>query len=213
MNFPLSTSILWPAEKFINHLIQSDFHVEKQFSNLAGKSLEINTSSPSMRLIVQFDCREIRLVEADENQPEAQADLKVSGDCDQLLKMLFNRGEGTSFNPKINLAGDAILAQELQEALLAIDIDWLRSLAPWLGHIAANQVAKNGQKAVDWGNRFRESVSRNFHDYKEEETELFPQIRALDRFKHDLDLLKLRVDRVMARVQRLSQKMESHTEG
>ena len=211
MNCPLSTSILWPAEKFINHLIQNDSHVEKQFSNLAGKSLEINTSSPSMRLIVQFDCREIRLVEADENQLEAQADLKVSGDCDQLLKMLFNRGEGTSFNPKINLAGDAILAQELQEALLAIDIDWLRSLAPWLGHIAANQVAKNGQKAVDWGNRFRESVSRNFHDYKEEETELFPQIRALDRFKHDLDLLKLRVDRVMARVQRLSQKIESRT--
>ena len=213
MNFPLSTSILWPAEKFINHLIQNDSHVEKQFSNLAGKSLEINTSSPSIRLIVQFDCKEIRLVEADENQLEAQADLKVSGDCDQLLKMLFNRGEDTSFNPKINLAGDAILAQELQEALLTIDIDWLRSLAPWLGHIAANEVAKNGQKAVDWGNRFRESVNRNLHDYKEEETKLFPQIRTLDRFKHDLDLLKLRVDRVMARVQRLSQKIESRTKG
>ena len=213
MNCPLSTSILWPAEKFINHLIQNDSHVEKQFSNLAGKSLEINTSSPSMRLIVQFDCREIRLVEADENQLEAQADLKVSGDCDQLLKMLFNRGEGTSFSPKINLAGDAILAQELQEALLTIDIDWLRSLAPWLGHIAANEVAKNGQKAVDWGNRFRESVNRNLHDYMEEETELFPPIRTVDRFKHDLDLLKLRVDRVMARVQRLSQKIESNTEG
>ena len=213
MNCPLSTSILWPAEKFINHLIQNDSHVEKQFSNLAGKSLEINTSSPSMRLIVQFDCREIRLVEADENQLEAQADLKVSGDCDQLLKMLFNRGEGTSFSPKINLAGDAILAQELQEALLTIDIDWLRSLAPWLGHIAANEVAKNGRKAIDWSNRFRESVSRNLHDYMEEETELFPPIRTLDRFKHDLDLLKLRVDRVMARVRRLSQKIESHTEG
>ena len=206
MNFPLSTSILWPAEKFINHLIQNDSHVEKQFSNLAGKSLEINTSSPSMHLIVQFDCREIRLVEADENQLEAQADLKVSGDCDQLLKMLFNRGEGTSSNPKINLAGDAILAQELQEALLTIDIDWLRSLAPWLGHIAANEVAKNGRKAIDWSNRFRESVNRNLRDYMEEETELFPPIRTLDRFKHDLDLLKLRVDRVMARVQRLSQK-------
>ena len=96
---------------------------------------------------------------------------------------------------------------------MTIDIDWLRSLAPWLGHIAANEVAKNGQKAVDWGNRFRESVNRNLHDYKEEETELFPQIRTLDRFKHDLDLLKLRVDRVMARVQRLSQKIESRTEG
>ena len=213
MNFPLSTSILWPAEKFINHLIQNDSHVEKQFSNLAGKSLKINTSSPSMRLIVQFDYRKIRLIEADENQLEAQADLEVSGDCDQLLKILFNRGEGTSFNPKINLAGDAILAQELQEALLTIDIDWPRALAPWLGHIAANEVAKNGRKAIDWGNRFRESVNRNLHDYMEEETELFPQIRTLDRFKHDLDLLKLRVDRVMARVQRLSQKIESRTEG
>tara|TARA_Y100001970_G_scaffold269318_1_gene361614 strand:- start:2297 stop:2938 length:642 start_codon:yes stop_codon:yes gene_type:complete len=212
MNFPLSTSILWPAEKFINHLIESDSHVEKQFSNLAGKSLEINTSSPSMRLIVQFDCREIRLIEADENQLEAQADLKVSGHCDQLLKILSNRGKGPSFNPKINLAGDAILAQELQEALSTIDIDWPRSLAPWLGHIAANEVAKNGRKAIDWTNRFRESVNRNLHDYMKEETELFPQIRKLDRFKHDLDLLKLRVDRVMARVQRLSQKIESRTE-
>ena len=63
MNFPLSTSILWPAEKFINRLIQNDPHVEKKFSNLAGKSLEINTSSPNMRLIVQFDYRQIRLID------------------------------------------------------------------------------------------------------------------------------------------------------
>ena len=213
MNFPLSTSILWPAEKFINHLIRNDSHVERKFSNLAGKSLEINTSSPNMRLIVQFDYRQIRLIEADENQLEAHADLKVSGDCDQLLKILSNRGEGVSFNPKINLAGDAILAQELQEALLTIDIDWPRTLSPWLGHIAANEVAKNGRKAIDWSNRLRESVNRNLHDYMEEETELFPPIRTVDRFKHDLDLLKLRVDRVMARVQRLSQKIESRTEG
>ena len=213
MNFPSSTSILWPAEIFINHLIQNDSHVEKQFSNLAGKSLKINTSSPSMRLIVQFDYRKICLIEADEDQLEAQADLEVSGDCDQLLKILSNRGEGTSFNPKINLAGDAILAQELQEALLTIDIDWPRSLAPWLGHIAANEVAKNGRKAIAWGNQFRESFNRNLHDYMEEETELFPPIRTLDRFKHDRDSLKLRVDRVMARVQHLSKKIENRTEG
>ena len=213
MNFPLSTSILWPAEKFINHLIQNDFHVEKQFSNLAGKSLKINTSSPKMCLIVQFDFREIRLIEADENQLEAQADLEVSGDCEQLLKILSNRGEGVSFNPKINLAGDAILAQELQEALLTIDIDWPRALSPWLGHIAANEVAKNGRKAITWGNQFRESFNSNLHDYMEEETELFPSMGALDRFRHDLDSLKLRVDRVMARVQHLSKKIENRTEG
>jgi len=213
MNFPLSTSILWPAEKFINHLIQNDFHVEKQFSNLAGKSLKINTSSPKMCLIVQFDFREIRLIEADENQLEAQADLEVSGDCEQLLKILSNRGEGTSFNPKINLSGDAIFAQELQEALSTIDIDWPRALAPWLGHIAANEVAKNGRKAITWGNQFRESFNSNLHDYMEEETELFPSMGALDRFRHDLDSLKLRVDRVMARVQHLSKKIENRTEG
>ena len=213
MNFPLSTSILWPAEKFINHLIQNDFHVEKQFSNLAGKSLKINTSSPNMCLIVQFDFREIRLIEADENQLEAQADLEVSGDCEQLLKILSNRGEGTSFNPKINLSGDAIFAQELQEALSTIDIDWPRALAPWLGHIAANEVAKNGRKAITWGNQFRESFNSNLHDYMEEETELFPSMGALDRFRHDLDSLKLRVDRVMARVQHLSKKIENRTEG
>ena len=213
MNFPSSTSILWPAEIFINHLIQNDSHVEKQFSNLAGKSLKISTSSPSMRLIVQFDYRKICLIEADQDQLEAQADLEVSGDCDQLLKILSNRGEGTSFNPKINLAGDAIFAQELQEALSTIDIDWPRALAPWLGHIAANEVAKNGRKAIAWGNQFRESFNRNLHDYMEEETELFPSIWTLDRFKHDLDSLKLRVDRVMARVQRLSKKIEIRTEG
>ncbi len=212
MNFQWSTSILWPAEKFINHLIRNDSHVEKQFSNLAGKSLEINASSPSMHLIMEFDYREIRLIEPDKKRLEAPADLKVSGDCDQLLKMLSNLREGASFSPKINLAGDAILAQELQEALLAMDIDWPTALAPWLGHIAANEVAKNGRKAIAWGNQLRDSVNRNLHDYIEEETELFPTLGALDSFKHDLDLLKLRVDRVMARVQLLSQRIIVDTE-
>ncbi len=212
MNFQWSTSILWPAEKFINHLIRNDSHVEKQFSNLAGKSLEINASSPSMHLIMEFDYREIRLIEPDEKRLEAPADLKVSGDCDQLLKMLSNLGEGAPFSPKINLAGDAILAQELQEALLTLDIDWPRALAPWLGHIAANEVAKNGRKVFAWGNQLRNSVNRNLHDYIEEETELFPTLSTLESFKHDLDLLKLRVDRVMARVQLLSQRVKVDTE-
>ena len=170
MNFPWSKPILWPAEKFINHLIRNDSHVEKQFSNLAGKSLEINASSPSMHLIMEFDYREIRLIEPDKKRLEAPADLKVSGDCDQLLKMLSNLREGASFSPKINLAGDAILAQELQEALLAMDIDWPTALAPWLGHIAANEVAKNGRKAIAWGNQLRDSVNRNLHDYIEEDS-------------------------------------------
>ena len=208
MSFPWSKSILWPAEKFINHLIRNDSHVEKQFSNLSGKSLEINASSPSMRLIVQFDCREIRLLESDENRLGGPADLSVSGDFDQLLKILANFRKGASFNPKINLAGDAILAQKLQEALLAMDIDWPRALAPWLGHVAANEVTKNGRKVVAWGNQFRSSVNRNLHDYVKEETELFPPLSTLDNFKYDLDLLKLRVDRVMARVQLLSKRIK-----
>ena len=212
MNFPWSTSILWPAEKFINHLIRNDSHVAKQFSDLAGKSLEIIASSPSVRLIVQFGCEEIRLIESDENRLEPPADLEVSGDCVQLFKILSNLRKGASFNPKINLAGDAILAQKLQEALLAMDIDWPRALAPRLGHIAANEVTKNGRKAVAWGNQFRDSVSRNLHDYVKEETELFPPPSTLDSFKHDLDLLKLRVDRVMARVQLISQRIKVDTE-
>ena len=212
MNFQWLTSILWPAEEFINHLIRNDSHIEKQFSKLAGKSLEINASSPSVHLIMEFDYREIRLIEPDKNRLDAPADLKVSGDCDQMLKMLSNLREGASFSPKINLAGDANLAQELQEALLAMDIDWPRALAPWLGHITANEVAKNGRKAIAWGVQLRDSVSRNLHDYIKEETELFPTLSTLDSFKHDLDLLKLRVDRVMARVQLLSQRIKVDTE-
>jgi len=212
MNFPWSTSILWPAEKFINQVIRNDSHVAKQFSDLAGKSLEIIASSPSMRFIVQFGRGEIRLIESDENPLEPPADLEVSGDCVQLFKILSNLRKGASFNPKINLAGDAILAQKLQEALLAMDIDWPRALAPRLGHIAANEVAKNGRKAVAWGNQFRDSVNRNLHDYVKEETELFPPPSTLDSFKHDLDLLKLRVDRVMARVQLISQRIKVDTE-
>tara|TARA_B100000427_G_C15457320_1_gene572458 strand:+ start:348 stop:968 length:621 start_codon:yes stop_codon:yes gene_type:complete len=206
MKLPLSTSIFWSTEKFVNHLIRNDSHVEKQFSKLSGKSLEIKASSPDMHLIVQFDFREIRLIEPNENQLEAPADLKVSGDCNQLLKILYSRKKGTSNNSKINLEGDADLAQELQKALLKIDIDWPRALAPWLGHIAANEIVKNGRKAKAWGNLFKDSVNRNLQDYIKEETEFFPPLSKLNRFKHDLDLLKLRVDRVMARVQRLSQK-------
>ena len=105
------------------------------------------------------------------------------------------------------VAGDAELAQKLYDTLLKIDIDWPGILTPWLGHVLTNELHKKGKKVIDWSSQLNDSLNRNLQDYVKEEKRLAPSSDRLESLKDDIDLLKLRVDRVMAKTQLLSERL------
>ena len=205
MNYTIATSILWPAEKFVNLLIESDSHVKKHLASFCGKSMEIETFLPKLHLTIKFHDGGIRLNDFETKLVGPPADVIISGDFDRLLRLLIERKRHRFFNQHIKVTGDAELAQKLYDTLVKIDIDWAGILTPWLGHVLTNELHKKGGEVIDWSSQLNDSLNRNLQDYIKEEKRLAPSSDHLESLKDDIDLLKLRVDRVMAKTQLLSE--------
>ena len=207
MTHTIATPFLWPAEKFANLIIERDSHVKKLFANFYGKSVEVETFSPKLHLTIKFYEHGIRLIGSGEELVDPAADVKISGDSDKLLRVLINRKKHGLFNQGIKVTGDAELAQKLYDTLMKLDIDWSDVLTPWLGHVLANGLDKSRRRLSAWGGQLNDSFSRNLQDYLKEENKFLSASGHFESLKDDIDLLKLRVDRVMARTQILSDRI------
>ena len=207
MNYAIATPILWPAEKFVNLLIESDLHLKTHVASFCGKSVEVESFLPKLHVTVKFYESQIRLIGFAEELLETPSDLKISGDFDRLVRVLIGREKNGFFNQGIQVAGDAELAKKLYDTLLKMDIDWSGLLTPWLGHVLTNELNKSGRRLLDWSSQLNSSLNRNLQDYLKEEKRLLPSSELLEIFKDDIDLLKLRVDRLMAKTQLLTQRI------
>ena len=160
MSHVLANSLLWPAEKMINLLMQRDSHVEKKLAHFSGKSIEIESSSPHLQLTIKFYDNRVRLIGFNSELADSSTDLKISGDCEQLLKLLLNKEVANFTGPNIS---------------------------------------------VLWATQIKDTSHINFQDYVKEELKIFPHPEDLESFRDDIDLLRLRIDRVMARTDLLAQ--------
>ena len=207
MNQTISKSILWPAEKFVNMLMENDSHLKKYFAGFHGKSIEIESFSPKLDLTIKFYDDRISLIAFRKEFFDTPADVKISGEFYKLLRVLIDREKHGFFNQNIKVTGDAELVQKLYDILLKLDIDWLDLLTPWLGHVLTNEIHKGGRRAIDCRDQVTDSLNRNLQDYLKEEKRFLPSSNHLESLKDDIDLLKLRVDRVMAKTQLLTESL------
>tara|TARA_S200000501_G_scaffold132447_1_gene125226 strand:- start:862 stop:1503 length:642 start_codon:yes stop_codon:yes gene_type:complete len=205
MSHVLANSLLWPAEKMINLLMQRDSHVEKKLAHFSGKSIEIESSSPHLQLTIKFYDNRVRLIGFNSELADSSTDLKISGDCEQLLQLLLNKEVANFTDPNISVLGDAGLAQELYKTVLLLDVDWPSLLTPLIGHVVTNELHKNGENVIAWATQIKDTSHINFQDYVKEELKIFPHPEDLESFRDDIDLLRLRIDRVMARTDLLAE--------
>ena len=205
MSHVLANSLLWPAEKMINLLMQRDSHVEKKLAHFSGKSIEIESSSPHLQLTIKFYDNRVRLIGFNSELTDSSTDLKISGDCEQLLQLLLNKEVANFTDPNISVLGDAGLAQELYKTVLLLDVDWPSLLTPLIGHVVTNELHKNGENVIAWATQIKDTSHINFQDYVKEELKIFPHPEDLENFRDDIDLLRLRIDRVMARTHLLAE--------
>ena len=71
---------LWSAEKVANQIIQSDRYVLNKLAPFAGRSLEIETSSPNFSIVVFFGFDRLSLSGISAELLNITPDAKVSGE-------------------------------------------------------------------------------------------------------------------------------------
>ena len=113
-------------------------------------------------------------------------------------------------NGDIELTGDSAPLMELQRIIADLELDWEAPLVDTLGDVVGHQVAEVLRGLFTWGRQASSSFIRQLEEFIHEEARLAPPREEVEDFYRDLETLNQRVDRLEARVRRLTGAMRDN---
>jgi ubiquinone biosynthesis protein UbiJ len=202
--------LLDPFESLINRCISLDQKLCEDLAEHSGKVLEIEVELPALNVFVFFNESSVRLSFVNDNAGVASdsqvstgsgPDGKISGSASALLGVLLTPDSNRPLvNRNISVSGDSEFIQEIQLLFTNMDIDWQEPLSKLIGDIPTHGIDQLFSKLRAFTRDSTRVVSENIDEYLHEEIRLVPPLNQVEMFDQDLDKLKLRLDRLNARL-------------
>lgn len=192
------SALLFPVEKLVNELIAQDPYAAEYLSRFCGKRVEVRT--PHTGLNVLFDAGGIRLTTLGAESLGEPANVTVRGSAPQLFRLLTD-SERPLADRKIRVEGDAELLLDLQRALDEIDVRWVDYLGPILGDVITGGLSSAVTDARDLAREAGGNIKRNLKNFVQYEAGVMPNPEEAAHFAERVDELRLRLDRLQARVE------------
>ena len=203
----LGTLALTPLELVLARLIAHDPHTAKRIEAFDGKLIEILvelTSTPnagSVSLCLVFRGQRVKLNLASSAALMQTPDAVLRGSASALLDLLAQPAQKRALsNPALTVSGDADLIQALYHFVSSLDLRWDDYLAPFLGTVATNEIARASKEAGDWHQESRTAMTQTLDDYLVEEIKVVPARFEAQELSDGIDALRLRIDRLEARL-------------
>ena len=197
----LQNALLLPIELALNAMLALDAASKPRLQQMSGNTLAVHGTSPAFSLYLSVRGERIHLSSVHEGQETAS----LHGTAAALLRLLLRHERIDSLHGQhVELRGDTGFVQQLQTLLLDLDIDWEYHLSRVLGDIPTQAMADGVHSA---GAQLRKTAGRareNIDEYLHEESGLLPDAEALEAFYRDVAELKLRAERLQARLERLA---------
>lgn len=194
----LATAALASAEKILNAALQYDPATRIGLARLSGKILAVNITAPNLHVFVMAMDDELRLM----NHWDGAVDTRISGS----LLALAQLSQTEIHNLKdsgVSVMGDISLLADLQQLLKNVDIDWEEMLSQFTGDIIGHQTATLIRAKFGWVKDRAASAQRLTREFITEELKTIPSKHELEDFYHQVDDLRLAVDRAAARMEKL----------
>lgn len=168
---------------------------------LEGKRVELTLEAPALALAITVSGGQLRIGPV---APGAEPDLGLRASIGGLLSQLpFARGRPSTTAGKLRINGDAELARTLQQLAKNFDPDWDRPFAEALGPILGPQVARLLREGLRTGGTVAGNLARDAVEYVTEESRDAVGRAELAAFNDDVDEVRDRAERLLARVARL----------
>lgn len=199
----LHNSLLLPFELMLNGVLALDAASRARLQGLEGNTLAVHATQPALSVYVSVRGGRISLSAIHEG-PETAS---LRGPASALLALLAQGARVDSLHAhNLELRGDTAFVQSLQSLLRDLDVDWEYQVSRVLGDIPTQALADGlrgaGAQLRRTGTRLREDLD----DYLHEEAGLLPGAAALEAFYRDIAELKLRAERLEARLAQLQRK-------
>lgn len=203
MNPLLIVALSAPVEALINAVIAQDVGSQRRLAALEGKSVQLQCSKP-VAFCVYLQVLNARLaLRAIQEEPPSAG---IQADAGALWRLLLGGTQsGALFSPDVQLSGDTHVVQTLHAILGGLNIDWEAQLARLFGDVATRQFSTAVAGAREWSAHTSESLRADLEEYVHEEARILPSRAETRIFAERLDELKLALDRIQARTERLRQ--------
>jgi ubiquinone biosynthesis protein UbiJ len=193
-------------ESLINKAMDYDPSTRSCFTNLIGKILKIECTTPNLSMYILFKTGSIQL----KKQHKNPADLKLKGTGLSFTSLYINIDEQVSFfDSGINVSGDQEMLRQLQKLFKNLDIDWEAALADIIGDIPAYAVAKSLRSSHQWKKKILKQTTLSAIEFAQEEIKVIPNSIQADGFGDAIKKLQNEVERIGMRVDRLAAKLKN----
>lgn len=197
----ISPVIVTGLESALNQVLRLDPDSASRLAALDGKTVAVEVEGLEQRFYLRFAAEGVRVMDHD----EGTAVVWIRGTPLALLRQW--RRQSFQDSRQIKVEGNSDVAREVQLLLARLDIDWEEQLAKRFGDPIAHQLGNVWRSLRGWGRRVSAVVSANSTEYLQHELGALPPSHVVERFLHDVDILREDADRLAVRVERLRQRL------
>jgi ubiquinone biosynthesis accessory factor UbiJ len=200
----LNKLFLSALTKAINSYLDLDPESRQRLKKLHGKAITIEF----LPLHFTFQClfnEDSVNIQTDETYP---TDTKIRGTPLQMLAVAMTKDNRHRFFAEdLIIEGNAELGQQVIELFDELSIDWEDHLSRFVGDVPAYHAGRIVRRINTWLGHTEESLTQNMNEYIHEEAKWLPTREALQDFFSEVDLLRMDVDRIEARIKHLCTKI------
>jgi ubiquinone biosynthesis protein UbiJ len=186
-------------DRVLNGLLQFDPDTRVRLASLAGTVVAVELRDAGTTFYLLPDAGGIAISTVVERAP----DVRIAGRPLDLIAHLRARGE-PSAPGRVEIQGDLAVAQALQSIGRCIDIDWEELVSRYVGDVAAHQLGRLLRAAAAGSRHARRALADNLAEYAQYEARIVATRSDVDAFLDAVDDMREDVDRLEARIARLT---------
>ena len=199
----LGNQLLGLAEIGGNRLLGMDPKVLRLCGELQGQIIAIELTDLQQTIYCHPGSWGLRL---SLQTPGKAADATIRGRLLGLINLSRQQEKvSTSIQERVEISGNASVAQKFQKILTELDIDWEEQVSRVTGDVLAHQLGNLARKTGDWLRHGRQTLEQDLGEYLQEESRVLPSRIEIENFIADVGATAMAVERLEARLQRLQQ--------
>ena len=186
------------ATRLLQHLLSQNTWAFATLQPFAGKSVRFNIM-PTTTTLVVLENGSLALT-GESNKADATVTISPS----IALRLL---AKDDSAKMHMNIEGDTHLAAELSKVLQGITWDYEEDLSKLTGDITANKLGQWGRDTTAGLKKQSVNIAEMVSEYWQEEVPTIAKKRHTEHFVHEVDTLRLDVERIEKRLNKLAKKI------
>ena len=201
--------LIGALEAAFNSYLGLDEHLEQLLAPMAGKIIAVHITPFNETLYLSPAHDRIQMLES----YPGEVDASLSGSLAALGLMGLSATPMRSlFKGEVKIKGDTQLAQKLQRLFEKLDINLEAKLARYTGDVFAQRLSGLLRGSREWTQHSLTSFRLNLEEFLQEETRDLPAKAEAELLFQQIDVCRCDIDRLNARVHRLTVALNSSTE-